>query len=106
MNIVILRQVEREFRKVPKEVLIDVYALFDELTYGKTIGMPHSRPLPSIAKGLHELRLTNNDGIYRIFYVIKMGDSIYILHILKKKTQKLSKQVKQLLLSRIKELNI
>ena len=68
--------------------------------------MPHSRPLPSIAKGLHELRLSNNDGIYRIFYIIKMGNSIYILHILKKKTQKITKQVKQLLLSRIKELNI
>lgn len=106
MNIVILRQVEREFKKVPKEVLVDAYALFDDLTQGKTIGMPHSRPLRSIAKGLHELRLTNNDGIYRIFYVIKMGDSIYILHILKKKTQKLSRQVKQLLLSRIKELSI
>ena len=34
MNIIILRQVEREFKKIPKEVLTDAYALFDELTYG------------------------------------------------------------------------
>ena len=106
MNVVILRQVEKEFKKIPNEVLTDAYALFDELVHGKTIGMPHSRPLPSIAKGLHELRLTSNDGIYRIFYIIKIGDGIYILHILKKKTQKLNKQVKHLLLTRIKELNI
>ena len=106
MNIVILRRVEREFKKVPKEVLADAYALFDDLACGQKIGMPHSRPLPSIAKGLHELRLSYSDGIYRIFYVIRLEENIYILHISKKKTQKLSQQVKQLLLSRIKELNV
>ena len=58
MDIVILRQVEREFKKIPKDVLSDTYALFDDLARGKKIGMPHSRPLPNIARGLHELRLS------------------------------------------------
>ena len=89
MNIVILKQVEREFKKTPKDVLVDAYAMFDDLVSGKRIGMPHSRSLSSIARGLYELRLSYSDGIYRIFYIIKLQDGIYIKIFLKRKIKKL-----------------
>ena len=105
MNIVVLPQVRRELRKAPKGVLNDVFALFNKLACGIKLSMPISRPLSSIAKGLHELRIPYQDGTYRIFYVIKMGDAIYILHGLKKKTQKLDKKTKEIILSRIRRLS-
>ena len=101
MNIEILSQADRELRKAPKEVIIDAYSLFEDLENGKKLSMPISKPLPSIYKGLHELRLNYKDGIYRIFYIFKVNDTIYVLHATKKKTQKIDKKTKDLLLKRI-----
>ena len=57
------------------------------LSDGQPISMPHSRPLPNIRRGLHELRLKDRNGIYRVFYYIKINEAIYMLHGFKKKTQ-------------------
>ena len=99
-----LHQAEKELRKAPKTVLIDAYALFEDLESGQKLGPPVSRPLFSIAKGLHELRLSYSDGIFRIFYAIKIGKAIFIIHITKKKTQKIEQKTKNILLARIKGL--
>ena len=82
-------------------MIIDAYSLFEDLENGKKLSMPISKPLPSIYKGLHELRLNYKDGIYRIFYIFKVNDTIYVLHATKKKTQKIDKKTKDLLLKRI-----
>jgi phage-related protein len=97
----ILSQPERELRKAPKEVIMDAFSLLDDLEQGKKLTLPVSKPLPSIYKGLHELRLSYKDGIYRVFYLIKIGDCIYVVHAMKKKTQKIDKKTKDLLLERI-----
>ena len=70
MEIVILKQAEKELKDAPKEILEDIYSLFHDLMQGKILGMPISRPLPSIAKGLHELRLSSRSGEFRVFYLI------------------------------------
>lgn len=101
MYIEILSQAERELRKAPKEVIIDVYSLLEDLEAGKKLTMPVSKPLASIAKGLHELRLNYKDGIFRVFYVFKIKDVIHILHVTKKKTQKIDKKTRDLLIKRI-----
>ena len=80
MDVIILKQAKRELRDAPKEIIFDIFALFDDLMAGKNLGMPISRPLPYIARGLHELRLSSKAGEYRVFYVIRIGDAIYVLH--------------------------
>ena len=105
LKVIILHQAERELKKFPKNVLLDTYALFDELGEGKMLSMPSSKPLSSIAKGLHELRVLCKDGAYRVFYVFFLKN-IYILHALKKKTQKLDKRTKYLILSRIRSIEL
>jgi phage-related protein len=82
-------------------VITDAYSLFDDLESGKKLSLPVSKPLPSIYKGLHELRLGYRDGIYRIFYIFRVKDMIYVLHATKKKTQKIDKKTKDLLMKRI-----
>ncbi len=66
--------------------------LLRELQRGVTLTMPHSRPMPSIGAHCHELRITDDDKIWRIFYRIDR-DAIVIAEIVKKKTGKTPKTV-------------
>jgi hypothetical protein len=59
MEIIILRQAEKELLKAPAEIKEDIFSLFQDLSKGKNLTMPISRSLNSIAKGLHELRLSS-----------------------------------------------
>ncbi len=89
MEIILLNQAAKEFAKSPEKVKQDAFALFKKLSEGMSLSMPISRPLPRIIKGLHELRLSAKEGEFRVFYVLKVKEAIYVLHVLKKKTQTL-----------------
>jgi len=104
MEIVVLKQAEKELKEGPKELMEDIYSLFEDLTFGKSLGMPISRPLPSIGKGVHELRLSSRSGEFRVFYFIKVGDAIYIIHACSKKKQAIDKKTADLLKNRIRRL--
>lgn len=68
-----------------------IYAggLLRRLQKGEKIGMPDSRPMPSIGPGCHELRIEDveTNKIWRIIYKITK-DAIVIGDVLNKKTQK------------------
>jgi phage-related protein len=49
------------------------------------------KPMNSIAIGVQEIRIKDDDGIYRIIYIAKFKEAVYALHAFKKKTQKTSK---------------
>ncbi|HLE11021.1 MAG: hypothetical protein A2504_10445 [Bdellovibrionales bacterium RIFOXYD12_FULL_39_22] len=106
MEIVVLKQAKKELKDGPKELMVDIYSLFDDLSHGKSLGMPISRPLTSIASGLHELRLSGRAGEFRVFYFIKIGDAIYIVHACSKKKQSIDKRTTDLLRSRIRSINL
>lgn len=106
MEIVILKQAKKELRDAPPDVIQDVFALFDDLAAGKMLFMPISRPLPSIARGLHELRLSGERGEYRVFYMIRVGDAIYVLHATEKKKNEIDKKTAELLKARIRSLGL
>ena len=44
--------------------------------------------MPSIAQGVHELRIKNAGGQIRVFYFVKFKDAILVFHCFKKKAQK------------------
>jgi len=106
MEIVILKQAKRELRDAPPDVIQDVFALFEDLAAGKVLSMPVSRPLPSIAKGLHELRLSGKRGEYRVFYIICVGDAIYIIHATEKKKSRIDNKTSGLLKVRMRSLGL
>lgn len=106
MELIVLKQAQKELQDAPKEILKDIFALFEELMAGKTLSMPISRPLPSIAKGLHELRLSGRSGEYRVFYLIHAGGAIFILHATSKKTQKTDRKTINMIQARIKGLDL
>lgn len=54
--------------------------------------MPHdSRPMQSIGKGVFELRQRDRNGWYRLVYLTRVGDTIYMLHGFTKKSAKTSR---------------
>lgn len=49
------------------------------------------KPMSSIGQGVREIRIQDK-GQYRIIYVAKYSDAIYVLHAFQKKTQKTNKK--------------
>ena len=62
------------------------------LQHGEKLSMPHSRQMPSIGPRCHELRITDEDYIWRIIYRTDI-DAIVIAEVFKKKTEKTPKSV-------------
>jgi len=54
--------------------------------------LPQSRPMPSIGRRCHELRITDEDATWRIVYRID-ADAIVIAEVFAKKTQATPKAV-------------
>jgi phage-related protein len=44
------------------------------------------KPMPSVGTGVYEIRI-HEDGQYRVFYVTKRAEAIYVLHAFRKRTQ-------------------
>ncbi|MGF6740033.1 type II toxin-antitoxin system RelE/ParE family toxin [Paraburkholderia atlantica] len=47
------------------------------------------KPFESIGAGTREIRIRDEDGIFRVMYVTKYAEALYALHCFQKKTQKL-----------------
>ena len=47
------------------------------------------KPIPLVGAGVIEIRV-HAEGEYRIFYVAKFEDAVYVLHVFAKKTRKTS----------------
>ena len=59
-----------------------------DLQKGISIGLPLSRPMPSVATGAYELRVRSATTTVRVFYFVKLADTILVFHGFQKKTQK------------------
>jgi len=75
-----------------KEARLEAGLLLRRLQKGEKIALPHPRPMPSIGARCHELRITDEDSIWRIMYRIDT-DAIVILEVFKKKSAKTPKRV-------------
>lgn len=49
------------------------------------------KPMPSVGLGVREIRV-HEDGEYRVLYVAKLPEAVYVLHAFGKKTRKTPKQ--------------
>lgn len=52
------------------------------------------RPFDEVGSGTKEIRIRETSGIYRVMYVAKFEEAIYVLHCFQKKTQTTSRQDK------------
>ncbi len=75
-----------------KEARIESGTLLRLLQMGQSLSMPHSRPMPMIGRRCHELRVTDENVIWRIFYRTDK-DAIVIAEVYGKKSQKTPQSV-------------
>jgi phage-related protein len=66
--------------------------LIRQLQRGHSLSMPESRPMPTIGRGCHELRIRDAKTTWRIIYRVD-PDAIVLLEIFKKKTNRTPKAV-------------
>ena len=62
------------------------------LQQGESLSMPHSRPMPSIRKRCHELRIVDEKVTWRIVYFVD-ADAVVLLDVFAKKTQATPRKV-------------
>jgi len=76
--------------------------LLRRLQRGEMLGMPHSRPMPSLGPRCHELRINDAGVAWRIIYRID-SDAIVILEVFSKKSGKTPRSIIDACKRRIKE---
>ncbi len=47
--------------------------------------------MATVGQGMREIRIRDAGGAFRVIYVAKLAEAVYILHCFQKKTQKTSK---------------
>ncbi len=80
----------RSLREFPEDAKHDVGYQLDKVQRGE---QPDDfKPMPSIGKGVEEIRVRDDSGIYRVIYTARLADAIYVLHAFQKKTQTTAKR--------------
>jgi len=70
-----------------KEARLEAGFLLRKLQQGETLALPHSRPMPSMGKHCHELRIKDQQQTWRIIYRLD-PDAIVMAGVFSKKTRK------------------
>ncbi len=60
--------------------------------------------MTAVGPGVREIRIRETNGAFRILYLTKMADAIYVLHCFEKKTQKTSQADLELAAMRYRDL--
>ena len=47
--------------------------------------------MDTVGQGVREIRIRDANGAFRVIYVAKLAEAVYVLHCFQKKTQKTSK---------------
>ena len=89
-------------REFPEDARQDAGYQLDQVQRGK---QPSDfKPMPTVGKGVEELRVWDNSGTYRVMYVARLREAVYVLHAFQKKTRSTSKQDIEIATHRFAEL--
>jgi phage-related protein len=80
----------KNLREFPSDARHDAGRQLDRVQRGE---QPNDfKPMPSIGKGVEELRVWDDAGTFRVIYTARLRDAVYVLHAFQKKTQTTSKR--------------
>lgn len=89
-------------RDFPEDVRHDAGYQLDKIQRGD---QPDDfKPMPIIGKGVEEIRVSEPSGAYRVIYVARHAEAVYVLHAFHKKTQATAKRDLEIARSRFRQL--
>ena len=50
------------------------------------------KPMPTIGKGVEEIRMRDDSGAFRVIYTVRLADAVHVLHAFRKTTRATSKR--------------
>ena len=76
-------------REFPEDARQDAGYQLDQVQRGKQ--PVDFKPMPSVGKGVEEMRVWDDSGTYRVIYLARLKDAVVVLHAFQKKTRATSK---------------
>ena len=92
----------KSLRQFPEDARQDAGYQLDQVQRGKQ--PTDFKPMPSVGKGMEELRVWDDTGTYRVIYLARLKDAVFVLHAFQKKTRATSKRDLEIANSRYAEL--
>ena len=80
----------KALREFPEDARHDAGYQIDKVQRG--LQPDDFKPMPSIGKGVEEIRIWDESGTYRVVYTARFADAVIVLHAFQKKTQATSKR--------------
>lgn len=93
----------RSLREFPDDAKRDAGYQLDRVQHG--LQPDDFKPMPTIGKGVEEIRVRDDTGAYRVIYTARLADAVYVLHAFQKKAQATSKRDIELAKQRFAELS-
>jgi phage-related protein len=91
-----------DLRAFPKAARRDAGYQLDRVQHGRE---PDDwKPMNTVGRGVQEIRIRDTAGAFRVLYVAKFDNAVYVLHCFQKKTQKTSKADLNLTAQRYRDL--
>ena len=91
-----------DLRGFPQSAMREAGYQLDRVQHG--LAPDDAKAMPSIGAGVVELRIWDEAGTFRVVYVAKLADAVYVLHCFQKKTQQTAKRDIDLARKRFKAL--
>jgi len=77
-------------REFPEEARQDAGYQLDQVQRGQ---QPSDyKPMASVGKGVEELRIRDDNGIFRVIYLARLPQAVFVLHAFQKKSRATARQ--------------
>lgn len=91
-----------DLRAFPQTAMREAGYQLDRVQHG--FSPSDAKPFASIGPGVTELRIWDEAGTFRVVYVAKLADAVFVLHCFQKKSQQTAKCDIDLAKKRLKDL--
>jgi phage-related protein len=93
----------KRLRDFPEDARHDAGYQLDKVQRG---GQPDDfKPMLAVGKGVEEIRVSEPSGAWRVVYVARRGEAVYVLHAFQKKTEATRKMDLEIARRRFRELS-
>ena len=89
-----------DLKQFPEDARREVGYQLDKVQRG--IEPTDWKPMKMVGAGVTEIRIKDDQGIYRVIYISKYANTVFVLHAFKKKSQKTAKKDLEIARKRLK----